>query len=215
MDNQPSTKQLQYLGSLGYEGKPPSTKSEASVVITALQNGATPKQAESLLAAQRDADRWDELSENHPSMLCIYRRGKDTVVDVLECRGASGEKRGLRLHFATPTYDKQLELLDWDKDIEIREQDLLWYAPLDRELYGYDLKAYGKTVAAGLKIARQVKKGKTPDHASGRVWRVKGRKKKAQTTRHGCLVLMFIIALITILFALARYQGQLTAPPTP
>jgi hypothetical protein len=93
-------------------------------------------------------------------MLAIYKKGKETIVDVLQVNEVFITARGqLKLGVEAPKVVKDKYIgnyLDWDKHFELSFASIIYHEPLHINFDDDGNDAYRKVVEKGLKIARNI-----------------------------------------------------------
>jgi hypothetical protein len=168
----PTKKQLGYAKKLGVTVTPKMSKADVSAIISEAER-ANPKlrqQREHVKQSQRErkygpelieAERkWNELSDQVRYILAVYRKGKETIVDVLDCGDADINERGkLILNASLPKVvnDPHLgKILEWDKTLTLPVDDIRHYEPLHPNFHDEEIEGYQRAVERGLKIARKL-----------------------------------------------------------
>lgn len=176
-DDQPTTdppteKQLRYAARLGITVPPAMSKAELSAAIAKVerQNTTLGEKRERVKTRVReqqygkaliaDEARWNRFADEVQYMLAVYRRGGETVVDVLRVNEALIDGRGkLKLGVEAPKVIKDRHIgtyLDWDRHFELPVGSLLYHEPLHPNFPDDGLTTYQKTVERGLRVARNL-----------------------------------------------------------
>lgn len=177
--DRPTEKQLRYAKRLGIAVTPTMSKAALSARIGSAER-ANPRLGEDRERTKKKArerkfgpeliaeeSRWNQFADSTEYMLAIYRRGKQTVVDVLRVNEAWINGRGkLTLGVEAPKLVKDRHIgdyLDWDRYLELQREKPLHYEPLGADFYTHNSagfapgnKVYQRAVGRGLKIARKL-----------------------------------------------------------
>lgn len=176
----PTERQLKYAKRLGVVVSAEMSKSDVSEAIdfAISQNPAEQKRLADYQLKQRaalDKERleefgselvaaetsWIEFADSTRFMLAIYRRGKSTIVDILEVYDADivevRKKPTLKLRVLAPKLVKDRwigEYLEWEKEFELPIHNLLWCEALSPDFHELGLETHQHAIERGLEIAR-------------------------------------------------------------
>jgi hypothetical protein len=105
-------------------------------------------------------EQWSRFGEQGGFILAIYRRGENTIVDVLQVNDAfidGARKKKLKLCVASPKVIKDRDIgdyLGWERDFELDVDKLLYYEPLQVDFEDAGIASYQHAVEHGLKKAK-------------------------------------------------------------
>ncbi len=113
-------------------------------------------------AEKRALKKWSSASDEHDHFLVVYKSGRDTVVDILECDDARVDPTAgvILVDFHAPRVDEVVA--GWDGTKEVREKELCWDQPLTLssndivesrriQIYEDQVKKYQSTIARKIK----------------------------------------------------------------
>ena len=107
--------------------------------------------------------RWNRFADDVGYMLAVYKRGKETIVDVLRVNEAvltDTGKMGLGVEAPKLVKDRYIgDHLEWDKYFELALDSILYHEPLHADFHNDGNDAYRKVVENGMKIARRIASG--------------------------------------------------------
>jgi hypothetical protein len=175
----PTDKQRKYAARLGVSVIKDMSKSEVSLAIAEAErkNPKAAVQRERAKAKARESkygqelidqeSYWNQFADDPEYMLAVYKRGNQTVVDVLRVNVAFiAENGSLKLGVAAPKLVKDRHIgehLDWDHDFELHFDALLHHEPLRKDWYDHDSKGFTRAnreykmlVEKGLTVARKL-----------------------------------------------------------
>lgn len=116
--------------------------------------------------------KWEKIeNDSRNQFLIVFKRGKSVVVEIAEFNSGpeiiDGKKPYVSISLLTPikeTIDKGEYSLTWEKEVQIRSENILHFQILTTDLYpswgsgGYeseDLLAYKRVIAQGQEIAKR------------------------------------------------------------
>lgn len=112
-----------------------------------------------LLAAKK---QWQAFSAGEGLILAIYRKGQNTIVEVLRVNNAYIEgqrKKTLKLHVMAPRVKKDKvfgDYLERGRDFEIPIHKVLYTEPLPPNFRRQGIPAYRQAIERGLEIAKKL-----------------------------------------------------------
>jgi len=127
----------------------------------------TAKQEQEALDAMPATDKralkkWSAASDEHDHFLVVYKSGRNTVVDILECDDVRVDPSTgtIAIDFHAPRVDDIVA--GWDGTKEVREKELCWDQPLTIssndiiesrkvQIYEDQVKKYQSTIARKIK----------------------------------------------------------------
>lgn len=169
----PTKKQLAYAAKLGIGVSSSTSKTDVSALISEAEraNPNLVQKREQAKQSRREKTygpelieverKWNQMSEDLRFILIAYRKGKETVVDVLDCAGAEINKSGnVVLQASVPKIVKDRHIgqyLEWDKSITIPIENIRYYEYLNPNFHEEEIGEYRKAVERGLSIVRRFK----------------------------------------------------------
>ena len=171
----PTEKQRRYAARLGIQVSDCTSKAELSAAISEAvrRNPGLAQKREQVKQKIRERkfgkelveqeDKWNRFADDVEYMLAVYRRGKETIVDVLRVNEAFITDRGkLKLGVEAPKVVKDRHIgdyLEWDKHFKLPVDSILYHEPLHADFHDDGDDAYRKIVKKGLKLARKLPAG--------------------------------------------------------
>jgi hypothetical protein len=174
----PTQKQLNYAKKLGIKVTAGMSKWDVSEAIESAErrNPKLKRQREHIIEKKRIKDcgseliaaekQWQKFAETVEFMLAIYKRGKETIVDVLRVNDVfvdGHKKKVLKLCVESPRLVKDKDIgcyLDWDHSFELPIENLFYYEPLHadfpKEILDNGISVYTQIVKKGLRIAKRL-----------------------------------------------------------
>lgn len=81
-------------------------------------------------ADKRTLKKWESAADEHDHFIVVYKSGRDTIVDILECDDVRFDTvaKMIVIEFFSPHIEEVL--VGWEGKKEIRELELCWDQPL-------------------------------------------------------------------------------------